>query len=140
MAAMDRVRACLIAALACAVLVVAPARAQTVQETMATAWEALWQQSGFPLPMRKWTGSVIRVRFTDEYDRAARAYVLAQLRSVADVVGMPVTDDADGPPNLDVAIDTREAASPAAAPCNALNTSRRFVILHSTVRANPTSI
>ena len=137
---MDRFRACCLAVVASALIAASPARAQTVQETMSTAWETLWQQSGGPIAMRKWNGGLIRVRFTEEYDRSARAYALAQLRSVADVVGIPVTDDTDGPPNLELVIDEREAATPAAAPCNTLNRSRGSVIFHSTVRANPSSI
>jgi hypothetical protein len=132
-------RAVLTAALATAVLMTAPALAQSTDEVLTVAWEALWQQTGYLTPVRRW-GGPIRVRFTPEYGSGARAHAIAQLKLAAEVAGIEVTEASDDSPNLEVAIDLREARIPTNAPCNTSSRTREGIIVSSTVRANPQSI
>src|SRR4051812_49094590 len=67
----------------------ARADAADAVELVTIAWEAYWNQSGFPKSVMKWQGP-IRVKFTgDEADRH-KDFSLQQLKTVAQVAGIEV--------------------------------------------------
>lgn len=92
------------ACVALSLLTMAPdsrAASKDIAETLNIVWESYWQQSGYPQRVFKWQGP-IRVKFSGAYDDRQRAFALTQLRHVAGIAGIPVSEASQDTANLEI--------------------------------------
>src|SRR4051794_12098287 len=87
-------------ALACFV-VAASSRAQSVDDVLTTVWETSWRQSGYPVRVSRWQGP-LRVAFTGLEAERLKPHALQQLKTVAEVAGLDMTEAEEGAANVRV--------------------------------------
>lgn len=126
--------------LAAAVALNAPAAhadAGDAVEIVTIAWEAYWNQSGFPKSVMKWQGP-IRVKFTGDDANRHRDFSLQQLRTVADIAGIPVIEVGadDKSANFEVEFLNNQNLMQPTEPCRTNYRSRNGVIYGGRIRAN----
>lgn len=92
----------LVFAMSCVVAIPCYADAKEVQETLDVVWEGFWQQQGYLQRVSKWQ-EPIRVRFSGASLNPNRVFALTQLKRVASVAGIEVSEtDSAGAANMDV--------------------------------------
>ncbi len=113
------------------------AYAQDVTGTLNTAWEAFWQQSGYPRPLFKWQ-TPLRVRFTGAAVERHKESTLRHLRDVAQHAGLTVSEVAADDTTANVVVEFFGAANPLPPnqPCSANFIVRNFAIISATIKAN----
>ena len=118
----------------------ANAHAQDVTGTLNTAWEAFWQQSGYPRPLYKWQ-TPLRVRFSGASAERHKELTLRRLREVTQLAGLTVSEAAadDTTANVLVEFFSAEAPLPGNQTCHTNFNVRNFAIGSATIKANDQS-
>ncbi len=126
---------------ACLALLQSTAHAEDVAGTLTVAWESFWHQSGFPQAVHKWSGPV-RVRFSGASVARHKEFAMRQLKEVADVSGLPISEVAadDATANLEVEFVGGPDPLPVNQPCVTNRSWRNFIIQRAKVRANEQSV
>ena len=113
------------------------AGAGDVVETLSIAWEAYWNQSGYPQPVSKWQGP-IRVKFTGDEVPRNKDFALSQLHVAADVAGIEVVEVAadDASANFEVEFLANMRQLTANESCHTNYYNRNGTINRAKIRAN----
>jgi predicted Zn-dependent protease len=120
----------------CSAISSSPAAAQSVEDVLTTAWEASWQQTGYPVAVQKWQGP-IRVAFSGRAVERHKQHALQELKIVAQVAGLEVAESDEQSANFRVEFIDDEAAEPPH--CRANFKSSRFVITSARILAKERS-
>src|SRR5258708_1959523 len=106
------------AVMLCLGLLPSRAHAEDVRDALSVAWESFWQQTGYPRWVYKWQAP-IRVKFTGASVQRHSAFAMQQLKQVADIAGMPITQVAvdDATANVEVEFVSTSEPLPDKQPC-----------------------
>ncbi|HEY0336600.1 MAG TPA: DUF2927 domain-containing protein, partial [Burkholderiales bacterium] len=129
------------AVILCLALLPSRAHAEDVSDALSVAWESFWQQTGYPRYVYKWQAPM-RVRFTGASVQRHSAFAMQQLKQVADIAGMPITQVAvdDATANVEVEFVSTSEPLPDKQPCVTNTTARNGVIQRARIRANELSV
>src|SRR5205085_9935007 len=116
------------AVMMCLGLLASPARAQDVSDALSVAWESFWQQSGYPRYVYEWQAP-IRVKFTGASVQRHSAFAMQQLKQVADIARVPITEVAldDATANVEVEFVSTSEPLPDRQPCVTNTTARNGI-------------
>lgn len=115
--------------------------AADVTDTLTTAWESFWQQTGFPRAAYKWQ-TPIRVKFGGVSPERHKEFTLRQLRDVAGHAGINVAEVAADDPAANVQVEFFGPAAPLPAnqPCVTFIAWRNSALVSAKIQANDQSV